>query len=222
MCKASAGSEKSAEKSQVYRDLPDWTFKDTQWTRVADKEGFDTATRALSSSCMLQPRVPRILIDTLKIPIALLGWHLHGVKWLIHVSTVFAKYKWYATSQVNVGNHRTRQLPPQKPMIEINISESDSNDVIIVWHAAGRHAICIIRTLYSHCIMILWAKIDGVHTRARKSRCVDINYFYFVECLTLRFRFALYFSSEWNWRIAGYRAAKFIKISITELKRRWR
>lgn len=51
---------------------------------------------------------------------------------LIYASITFAKYKWYMTNQANVDNHRTRQLLPQKPMIKINISESDSNDVIIV------------------------------------------------------------------------------------------
>lgn len=42
------------------------------------------------------------------------------------------------TNQANVDNHRTWQLLPEKPMIKINISESDSNDIIIVRHAAGR------------------------------------------------------------------------------------
>lgn len=67
----------------------------------------------------------------------------------------FTKYKWYMTNQANVDNHRTRQLLPQKPMIKINISESDSNDVIIMRHAARRHAICI-RLCIRVIIKILW------------------------------------------------------------------
>lgn len=103
--------------------------------------------------CAIVARVPWISIDTLKTPIRYsTGTFTRGERnGLIYVSTEFAKYKWYATDQANVDNHRTRQLPPQKPMIKINISESDSNGVIVVRHAAGRHAICIIRTLYSRC-----------------------------------------------------------------------